>query len=107
MLEEMLEHVVHEYLSKSDSISRAANSRAALSSMRRLSKLKQHVRPMTYEQAFDEFCWEEHPDLQIDTVLCAEREKLFDAWAHAMAKARQPLPQQLALYRQSVQTHNL
>ena len=45
---------------------------------------------LAYEEAFDNFCWEEHHDLEIDELLCAEREKLLDARACAMARARQP-----------------
>ena len=87
----MLEHVVCKYLSVSDGERRVANIRAA---HERARAEQAEAACEAYEEAFDNFCWEQHTDLEIDSVLYDEREKLFDARACAMARARQPLPQQ-------------
>ena len=89
--EEMLEHVVRKYLSVSDCERRVANIRAA---HERARAEQAEAACEAYEEAFDNFCWEQHTDLEIDSALYDEREKLFDARARAMARARQPLPQQ-------------
>ena len=89
--EEMLGHVVCKYLLVSDGKRRAADMSAA---HERARAEQAEAACEAYEEAFDNFCWEQHTDLDIDSALYDEREKLFDARAHAMARARQRLPQQ-------------
>ena len=92
-VEEMLAHVVWEYLVKSDGRRSTAER---LAERERARAEQADAACEAYERAFDEFCWEQHSDSEseIDDVLNDEREKLFDARAQAMAKARQPLAQQ-------------
>ena len=93
VLEMMLEHVVENYLEESDRRRSTAASRAAYDHGR---AERAEAACDAYEDAFDEYGLQPHPDPEIDDVLRDEREKLLDARAHAMAKARQPLPQQVA-----------
>ena len=89
--EASLEYVVDNYMAKSDKRRRLAASRAAFEQAR---AERAEAACNAYEDAFDDFGYEQHSDPEIDEVLCDEREKLLDARACAMARARQPLPQQ-------------